>query len=109
MIIGVPKEIKIGENRVGLTDAAVQQLTIEGHTVYVEKDAGLGSRITNEAYEAVGGKILDSADEVWAKAQMIVYHKKPLLRLTKSKSRTACLMRYSGRMRIIRLALLMNW
>ena len=74
----MPKEIKIGENRVGLTDAAVQQLTIEGHTVYVEKDAGLGSRITNEAYEAVGGKILDSADEVWAKAQMIVKVKEPL-------------------------------
>jgi alanine dehydrogenase len=78
MIIGVPKEIKIGENRVGLTDASVQQLVLEGHTVYVQKDAGVGSRITNELYEKVGAKILDSAKEVWAKAQMIVKVKEPL-------------------------------
>lgn len=78
MIIGVPKEIKIGENRVGLTDASVQQLVLEGHTVYVEKDAGVGSRITNESYEKVGARILDSADEVWQKAQMIVKVKEPL-------------------------------
>ncbi len=78
MIIGVPKEIKIGENRVGLTDASVQQLVAEGHTVYVQKDAGVGSRITNEAYEKVGAKLLDSAKEVWAKAQMIVKVKEPL-------------------------------
>jgi alanine dehydrogenase len=78
MIIGVPKEIKIGENRVGLTDAAVQQLVLEGHTVYVQKDAGVGSRITNESYAAVGGKILDTAKEVWAKAQMVVKVKEPL-------------------------------
>lgn len=78
MIIGVPKEIKIGENRVGLTDASVQQLVAEGHTVYVQKDAGVGSRITNEAYEKVGAKLLDSAKDVWAKAQMIVKVKEPL-------------------------------
>lgn len=78
MIIGVPKEIKIGENRVGLTDASVQQLVLDGHTVYVEKDAGVGSRITNEAYESVGAKILKSSSEVWAKAQMIVKVKEPL-------------------------------
>src|SRR5262249_43818310 len=78
MIIGVPKEIKIGENRVGLTDASVRQLVAEGHTVYVEKDAGLGSTIPNEAYEKVGAKLLNSADEVWAKAQMVVKVKEPL-------------------------------
>ncbi|OFZ19945.1 MAG: alanine dehydrogenase [Bdellovibrionales bacterium RBG_16_40_8] len=78
MIIGVPKEIKIGENRVGLTDASVQQLVLEGHTVYVEKDAGLGSRINNESYEKVGAKILNSASEVWSKSQMIVKVKEPL-------------------------------
>lgn len=78
MIIGVPKEIKIGENRVGLTDASVQQLVLDGHTVCVEKDAGIGSRITNEAYERVGAKILSSSSEVWAKAQMIVKVKEPL-------------------------------
>jgi alanine dehydrogenase len=78
MIIGVPKEIKIGENRVGLTDASVRQLVNEGHTVYIEKDAGVGSQITNETYEKVGAKILPSAKDVWAKAQMIVKVKEPL-------------------------------
>lgn len=78
MIIGVPKEIKISENRVGLTDAGVKQLVLEGHTVYVEKDAGLGSRITNEAYIQAGAKILDSAKEIYAKANMIWKVKEPL-------------------------------
>lgn len=78
MIIGVPKEIKIGENRVGLTDAGVQQLVLEGHTVYVQKDAGVGSRITNETYQKVGAKLLDTAEEVWSKAQMIMKVKEPL-------------------------------
>ena len=79
MIIGVPKEIKIGENRVGLTDASVQQLVLEGHTVYVQKDAGVGSRITNEAYQKVGAKMLDTADEVWSKAQMVVQSRRAKL------------------------------
>ncbi len=78
MIIGVPKEIKISENRVGLTEAGVKQLVQEGHTVYVEKDAGLGSRISNEAYEQAGAKILDSAKEIYAKADMIWKVKEPL-------------------------------
>jgi alanine dehydrogenase len=78
MIIGVPKEIKISENRVGLTEAGVKQLVHEGHTVYVEKDAGLGSRIPNEAYLQAGAKILDSAKEIYAKADMIWKVKEPL-------------------------------
>jgi alanine dehydrogenase len=78
MIIGVPKEIKISENRVGLTEAGAKQLVKEGHTVYVEKDAGLGSSITNQQYEKVGAKILDSKKEVYAKAEMIMKVKEPL-------------------------------
>lgn len=78
MIIGVPKEIKISENRVGLTEAGVRQLVKEGHTVYVEKDAGLGSGISNEQYQEVGAKILDTKAEVYAKAQMIIKVKEPL-------------------------------
>jgi len=74
----VPKEIKISENRVGLTEAGVKQLAYEGHTVYVEKDAGLGSRISNEAYVQAGAKILDSAKEIYAKADMIWKVKEPL-------------------------------
>lgn len=78
MIIGVPKEIKISENRVGLTEAGVKQLVHEGHTVYVEKDAGLGSRITNEDYLRAGAKMLDTAKEIYAKADMIWKVKEPL-------------------------------
>jgi alanine dehydrogenase len=78
MIIGVPKEIKISENRVGMTEAGVKQLVAEGHTVYVETDAGLGSRITNEQYERAGAKILGTKAEVYAKAEMIVKVKEPL-------------------------------
>lgn len=78
MIIGVPKEIKISENRVGLTEAGVKQLVNEGHTVYVENDAGLGSGISNQDYEKAGAKILPSIREVYAKADMIVKVKEPL-------------------------------
>jgi alanine dehydrogenase len=78
VIIGVPKEIKISENRVGLTEAGVKQLVLEGHTVYVEKDAGLGSFITNAEYEKAGAKILDTKAEIYKKAQMIVKVKEPL-------------------------------
>lgn len=78
MIIGVPKEIKISENRVGMTEAGVGQLVKEGHTVYVEKDAGLGSQITNEQYEKAGATILDKKKDIYAKADMIVKVKEPL-------------------------------
>lgn len=78
MIIGVPKEIKISENRVGLTEAGVKQLVQEGHTVCVEKDAGLGSRITNEAYVQAGAKLIDTAKELYATADMIWKVKEPL-------------------------------
>ncbi len=78
MIVGVPKEIKISENRVGLTEAGVRQLVLEGHTVYVEKDAGLGSFISNEEYEKAGALIIDTKAEVYKKAQMIVKVKEPL-------------------------------
>lgn len=78
MIIGVPKEIKISENRVGLTEAGVRQLIKEGHTIYVQKDAGLGSRISNEDYLQAGAKLLDTAKEIYAKADMIIKVKEPL-------------------------------
>ncbi len=78
MIIGVPKEIKISENRVGLTEAGARQFVKEGHTVIVEKDAGLGSGISNEEYEKSGAKIIDTKKEVYAKAEMIMKVKEPL-------------------------------
>jgi alanine dehydrogenase len=78
MIIGVPKEIKISENRVGMTEAGAKQMVKEGHTVYVEKDAGVGSGITNDQYLKAGAKILDTKKEVYAKADMIMKVKEPL-------------------------------
>lgn len=78
MIIGVPKEIKISENRVGLTEANVKQLVAEGHQVFVQKDAGLGSMIRNEDYVNAGAQILATAEEIYQKAEMIVKVKEPL-------------------------------
>jgi alanine dehydrogenase len=78
MIIGVPKEIKISENRVGLTEAGVRQLVKEGHTVYVEKDAGLGSGISDQTYEKSGAQILPNIAAVYAKSDMIIKVKEPL-------------------------------
>lgn len=78
MIIGVPKEIKISENRVGMTEAGVRQLVKEGHTVLVEKDAGVGSLISNDQYTQAGAQIIDSKADVYKKADMIVKVKEPL-------------------------------
>lgn len=78
MLIGVPKEIKISENRVGLTEAGVKQLVKEGHSVIVETDAGVGSGITNAQYEKAGAKIIATKKEVYEKADMIIKVKEPL-------------------------------
>lgn len=78
MIIGVPKEIKISENRVGMTEAGVRQLVQEGHTLLVEKEAGIGSGITNEDYIRAGAQIIETKAEVYKKSQMIVKVKEPL-------------------------------
>lgn len=78
MIIGVPKEIKISENRVGMTEAGVRQLVLEGHSLLVEKDAGVGSGISNDQFEKAGAKIIDTKAEVYKKSDMIVKVKEPL-------------------------------
>ncbi|MHB1329773.1 MAG: alanine dehydrogenase [Gemmatimonadales bacterium] len=78
MIIGVPKEIKTNENRIALVPAGAELLTEAGNTVYIEKGAGLGSGFTDEDYLGAGAKILDTADEVWAKADMIMKVKEPI-------------------------------
>ena len=78
MIIGITKEIKISENRVGITEAGVRQYVKEGHSVIVEKDAGVGSGISNEQYEKAGAKIIDTKKEVYGKADMIQKVKEPL-------------------------------
>jgi len=79
MVIGVPKEIKNSENRVAITPAGVQDLRRSGHEVVVEQDAGIGSGISNEAYQAAGAEIVNSAQKVFAAADMIMKVKEPLL------------------------------
>ncbi|MDQ0198058.1 alanine dehydrogenase [Neobacillus ginsengisoli] len=78
MFIGIPKEIKNNENRVALTPAGVISLLKSGHTVLVEKDAGIGSGFTNEDYAKAGAEIIDSAEQVWSQAGMIMKVKEPL-------------------------------
>jgi alanine dehydrogenase len=78
VLVGIPKEVKNNEFRVSTTAAGVHSLVISGHTVFVEKSAGLGSSITDEEYARAGATILDTADEVWAKSEMIIKVKEPI-------------------------------
>lgn len=78
MIIGVPKEIKNNENRVGMTPSGVQEMTKHGHVVYVQASAGVNSGFSDEAYTAAGAKILPTIEEVYAAADMIVKVKEPI-------------------------------
>jgi alanine dehydrogenase len=77
MRIGVPKEIKTQEFRVGMTPSGAAMLTARGHTVLVEQGAGLGSSIPDEAYVKAGAKIVSTRDEVWG-ADMVVKVKEPI-------------------------------
>ncbi len=77
MIIGVPKEIKPNENRVGLIPASVHEFVANGHEVIIEKNAGVGSGISDEEYVKEGAKIVDNAKEVFDRAEMIVKVKEP--------------------------------
>ena len=78
MLVGIPKEVKNNEFRVSTTPAGVHALVVAGHTVFVEKSAGVGSAITDSEYVKAGATILDTADEVWAKAEMIIKVKEPV-------------------------------
>lgn len=78
MRIGIPREIKPLEGRVGLIPAACAGLVRDGHEVFIEKGAGLKSGYTDEQYRAVGVKVLDSAAEVYGRAEMIVKVKEPI-------------------------------
>ena len=78
MIIGLPKEIKDNEYRVGLTPAGVNALVNAGHEVFVQKTAGEGSGFSDEQYVNAGGKLLDTADEIWQTGEMIVKVKEPV-------------------------------
>jgi len=78
MTIGVPKEIKEQEQRVALLPSAARQLTRRGHSVLVEKNAGIGSGYPDEEYVKSGAEIVDKAKEVFSRADMIVKVKEPL-------------------------------
>ena len=78
MIIGVPKEIKTSENRVGVTPGGVADFVEHGHTVYVQSTAGEGSGFTDEEYKAAGAHILSTMADVYKKAEMIVKVKEPI-------------------------------
>lgn len=77
MRIGVPKEIKNNENRVGLVPGGVKQLVTDGHEVYIEHNAGMGIGLTDQDYIKAGAKILDGMKEVYEKADMIIKVKEP--------------------------------
>jgi alanine dehydrogenase len=76
--VGVPKEVKNHEYRVAITPIGAHELAEHGHEVFVEKGAGAGSQIMDEEYVAAGAKILDSADEVWGTAEMVLKVKEPI-------------------------------
>ena len=77
MLIGVPKEIKNHEYRVGLTPSSVKELVKHGHQVMIEHDAGVAIDFTNEEYVAAGAEIVSSAEEIFARGEMIVKVKEP--------------------------------
>ncbi|CCH70529.1 L-alanine dehydrogenase [Phycicoccus elongatus Lp2] len=76
--IGIPREVKNNEFRVGITPVGVHELVNHGHTVYIEKDAGVGSSITDEDFVGQGAQILDSADDVWGESDMVMKVKEPV-------------------------------
>src|SRR3984957_1365787 len=78
MIIGVVKEIKTDEYRVALTPAGARELSGAGHRVLVERGAGVGSSIPDEAYEANGATMVESVDDVWADSDLLLKVKEPV-------------------------------
>lgn len=78
MIIGVPKEIKTNEYRVALAPAGSEALISSGHTVLIESRAGEGAGFTDVDYRSTGAEIIETADEVWSRADMILKVKEPI-------------------------------
>ncbi|MGE3624736.1 MAG: alanine dehydrogenase [Hyphomicrobiales bacterium] len=77
MLLGVPKEVKVHEYRVGMTPASVREVTSHGHKVMVETNAGTGIGASDDAYRDAGAEIADSAERIFAEAEMIVKVKEP--------------------------------
>ena len=77
MLLGVPKEIKVHEYRVGMTPSSVRELVHHGHQVLVQANAGAAIGLSDEAYHAAGAQIVATAADVFARAEMIVKVKEP--------------------------------
>ncbi len=78
MKIGIPREVKDHEYRVAITPSGVRELVAHGHEVFVEKDAGVGSSITDDEYVAAGASIIGAADDVWAIGDLVLKVKEPV-------------------------------
>jgi alanine dehydrogenase len=78
MKVGIPREVKNHEYRVAITPAGVRELAAHGHEVYLEKDAGAGSSLSDDAYVAAGATIIPDPDEVWGVADMVLKVKEPI-------------------------------
>jgi alanine dehydrogenase len=78
MLVGVPREVKNNEYRVALTPSGVHELVRHGHDVFVQREAGVGSAITDDDFVAAGAQILPTADDVWATADMMLKVKEPI-------------------------------
>src|SRR3990167_6534182 len=77
MIVGVPKEVKSHENRVGLVPASVKEIVNTGSMVFVETNAGQGIGISDDQYQQAGATIVDTAEEIFAIADLIIKVKEP--------------------------------
>jgi len=77
MIIGVPKEIKLQEHRIGLTPDSVKVLTDKGHEVLIQNNGGFEAGFTNEDYKSSGAKVINNAEDIFKKADLIVKVKEP--------------------------------
>jgi alanine dehydrogenase len=77
-LVGVPREVKNNEYRVALTPSGVHELVRHGHDVFVQREAGVGSAITDDDFVAAGAQILPTADDVWATADMVLKVKEPI-------------------------------
>jgi alanine dehydrogenase len=94
MLIGVPKEIKTDEYRVGLTPASVKELTARGHRVAVETMAGVGAGIADQEYTAAGAEISTSANQIFQRAELIMKVKEPLASERKQSRRGQIIFTY---------------
>lgn len=94
MRIGIPKEIKVRESRVGMTPAGARELVREGHAVFVESNAGLGVGLGDELYVQAGARVMADAEEIFDSAQLIVKVKEPQLEECRRLTREQTLFTY---------------